>query len=498
MPYGQDYNSALSAWDQRSLLDRLGTLGITGQVDEGGNQRYYDQSGQLMRFDGSQPGATTPDRAGAFNGQDYFSKLGIIPIDPTLTNNGPGVDSPRMSPAEAQAWQDNQARSYNQFGFNFQNYDDMLRHMAGPGHYEDDPTLGRIYVPDNRDSNKWNLDFMGKSAVQGGALNKTILNAANSGAFVKAPALAVLGAGYGDIFNAGANPWFGGPDVPYDVGQNLVNNPDVFNPGADPSLGVNPQIDQPYDVGDNLVNNPDVFNGTQPPAPVTTGTPTMNPGNPAPGTPGYVPGGASAAQGLLSKILNGSATADDYTKLLGTIGSTGVGLFGADAQRSAYNSAADKYLALGEPSRARLEASYQPGFSMANEPGYKDALDQGTQSFLRAASAGNAPGVSSGNPFGNPGAWAETQKYVDNNFTLPQLNNYRNQNAAQGGLGLGIAGTNSTAGAGTAGQGYNAAGYGLGQITNPTSGIDDWLKKLTQGGLGGLGGFKLNLGSGLT
>lgn len=37
----------------------------------------------------------------------------------------------------------------------------------------------------------------------------------------------------------------------YDVGENLVNNPDIFN---------NYGPDIPYDVGENLVNNPDVFN----------------------------------------------------------------------------------------------------------------------------------------------------------------------------------------------------------------------------------------------
>ncbi len=352
---------------------------------------------------------------------------------------------------------------------------------------------------------------MGKSARQGNFVDNAVNNFADNGGIVKALGTAVLAPGISDlvggVLGGGVpNDWGGGWDA-YgggpDIGVNPQTVPDIAEENLlDPSRIYNNGNSATYPPVTttgipNLPPIPRIPTDTQPPAPVSNGTPTMNPGNPAPGTPGYVPGGASAAQGLLSKILNGTATADDYTKLLGTLGSTGLGLLGSDAQRSAYNSAADKYLALGEPSRARLEASYQPGFSMANEPGYKDALDQGTQSFLRAASAGNAPGVSSGNPFGNPGAWAETQKYVDNNFTLPQLNNYRNQNAAQGGLGLGIAGTNSTAGAQQTGNGYTTASYGLDQLTNPQSGIDAWLKKLG-GGLGGLGGFSLNLGKGLT
>ena len=94
----------------------------------------------------------------------------------------------------------------------------------------------------------------------------------------------------------------------------------------------------------------------------------------------------------------------------------------------------DRYFGIGAPARARLEASYQPGFSMGNEPGYKDAIDQVMNSYLRKASVG-------GNPFENPGVSMEANKYVTAGTALPQLNTYRSQNLAGGNVGLDTAGS---------------------------------------------------------
>jgi len=169
--------------------------------------------------------------------------------------------------------------------------------------------------------------------------------------------------------------------------------------------------------------------------------------------------------------------------MAGSLGGSALGALGSDAQRSALNTTADKYLQMGAPYRGLLGQSYQPGFTMMNEPGYKDALDASTNSFLRAASAGQAPGVSGGNPMDNPGAWAETQKYVTANTALPALNTYRSQLGSFGQLGTNTAGTANLQAAAGAGGGYNAAGYGLGQMTNPSSSLDDLLKQFGQLGL---------------
>lgn len=138
----------------------------------------------------------------------------------------------------------------------------------------------------------------------------------------------------------------------------------------------------------------------------------------------------------LSRILKGDGGLDDWLKVGGAVGPSLIGAYSANKQADAYRDQMDKYFGLGAPSRARFEGSFAPGFSMENEPGYKQALETAQDQFLRAASAGRASGVSRGNPFDNPGAWAETMKYVLGSTALPALQNYRNTNAAAGQLGV--------------------------------------------------------------
>jgi hypothetical protein len=88
----------------------------------------------------------------------------------------------------------------------------------------------------------------------------------------------------------------------------------------------------------------------------------------------------------------------------------------------------------------------------------------------------------------NPGAWAETMKYVNSSLALPQLNTYRGQLGQFGGMGLNTAGAASLGGAQTAGGGLDAIGYGLGTIFNPQPNYADIFKQMG-------GGFKLNNGS---
>lgn len=205
----------------------------------------------------------------------------------------------------------------------------------------------------------------------------------------------------------------------------------------------------------------------QSPAPVQNGptTPSTGPGGSV--SPLTTASTVASSGSALSRIINGTGTAADWASLAGTIGATGLGLLGSDKQTEALKGISDQYLALGAPSRARLEASYQPGFNIGNEPGLKSAMDTAASTWSRAAAAGHAPGVSAGNPFDNPGAGIEANKYLLGNFALPQLNTYRSQNASQGGLGLNTAGTAALGGAQASGGTYNALGYGLSQLTNP-------------------------------
>ena len=202
------------------------------------------------------------------------------------------------------------------------------------------------------------------------------------------------------------------------------------------------------------------------------GAGSVNPGNwldpytgGGPGTSGLkeivdkirnIPGGSS----ILQRLFNGQATPADYTQLLGTLGSAGLAALSANQQQNALSSTANKYLELGAPYRERLNASYAPGFTLANEPGYKDAIDQAMQSFLRKASTG-------GNPFENPGVSQEILKGVNAGLTLPQLNTYRSQLGSFGQLGTNTAGTADLAATQQAGGVANALQSVLGTLTTP-------------------------------
>lgn len=191
---------------------------------------------------------------------------------------------------------------------------------------------------------------------------------------------------------------------------------------------------------------------------------------------------AGAASNALGRIIDGTATSSDWTQVLGGAGSALLGVAGSNAQADAYSDVANKYLALGAPYRDKLTASYAPGFSMADQPDFQNALDVGAQAAARATSA------RVGNPVDNPGAYAEMQKYITGSLALPQLNTYRSQLGSFGGLGVNTAGTASMGGASQAGGMYDAIGSGLASLTKPKNPYEDMFKGL-------MGGFKLNTGS---
>ena len=192
---------------------------------------------------------------------------------------------------------------------------------------------------------------------------------------------------------------------------------------------------------------------------------------------GTTAAGTAAAGTALSRILDGTATTADYVSVAGQAGATGLGLLGDRASEKAYRDMVNQYLGLGAPSRARLEASYAPGFDLASgDPAFASALDRAGQSAARGASA------KYGNPAGNPGAMAEIQKYITESVSLPYLLNYRGQNAAAGGLGVPGATQASLARAGGAGDIYDVLGYGLGEVTRPRNSLADILKMMQASG----------------
>lgn len=185
-------------------------------------------------------------------------------------------------------------------------------------------------------------------------------------------------------------------------------------------------------------------------------------------------GASSLASGgsALSRLLDGTATSADYLQLAGGVGSSLLGVAGSNAQADAYGNVADKYLALGAPYRAKLLETYAPGYSIADSPDFKNALDVGAQAAARATSA------KYGNPVDNPGAYAEMQKYISGSLALPQLNTTRSQLGTFGQLGTNIAGANDTQAAGQTSGIYNSIGTGLYNLTQPQSPVTGALSKL--------------------
>lgn len=182
---------------------------------------------------------------------------------------------------------------------------------------------------------------------------------------------------------------------------------------------------------------------------------------------------AQAGGGAISRLLNGDASTQDWMKLLTSLGSTGLGLAGANAQTGALNDVYDKQMALGAPSRARFEGSFAPGFNLATgDPGFQQALATSGDVATRAA------GAKYGNPAESPGAMAEIQKYILGSTYLPQLNTYRSQNLTGGQLGTNTAGTAALGGAQASGGMYNALGSGLAQLTAPDNSLASLMKQL--------------------
>jgi hypothetical protein len=227
-----------------------------------------------------------------------------------------------------------------------------------------------------------------------------------------------------------------------------------------------------------------VASGAGPFVPATLGTaaagglskllapPSAAAGGTAGGSAAAASGAAAGTTTALGRILRGDGSLEDYLSALGALGATGLGIAGANSQANAYKDLANQYLALGAPSRARYEASFDPNFNVNDIPGYTSSVDTTTNTLLRQLSAQN------GNPFGNPGGLAEALKYVEGNVALPAIESYRNQNAATGGYNAFSTAAPSAAATGVGAQGgvYNALGYGLGQVTNPPTTLADYIK----------------------
>lgn len=165
----------------------------------------------------------------------------------------------------------------------------------------------------------------------------------------------------------------------------------------------------------------------------------------------------------------------------GTLGSligAGLGAYGASTQADAYSELAGRYEGYGAPSRARYEASYAPGFTMENDPGYKDALNQSAKGTLHGLSA-------QGNPADSPNAWAASLSDLFQKSAYPALQNYRTTNSNAGG----ISSLQNTApelqakAIGSNSNIFNAIGSGVSNVFNPPQTLAEQLAALKNSGL---------------
>ena len=333
--------------------------------------------------------------------------------------------------------------------------------------------------------------IFGAGAAGGAAEGAAALGELGSGAYgIGAPSLGLQGAGLGVVEGGGV---LGSGAAGVAGGSSFFPAADALALGGTSASG----LAGPVSFGD-LLNTPlgSGMTGSAPTSVSPTGGPLGSGTAGVPGagdimgtgattatnaaaTTGATTSATTAAQtgSVLSRIIDGSATTADWASLAGTGLSTGLGVLGANQQADAYKDVADKYLALGAPYRDKLSASYAPGFSMADQPDFMNALNLSADAVARATST-------KANTF-DPGAQMEMQKYVSGSLALPQLNTYRSQLGTFGNLGTNVAGTTDAASAGQTGSMYNALGYGLGQITQPqsntNSALSDLLKRYSTG-----------------
>jgi hypothetical protein len=194
--------------------------------------------------------------------------------------------------------------------------------------------------------------------------------------------------------------------------------------------------------------------------------------NAAAGMGGYNPSLASSAAGSLGSSGSGLfGGIGDFINsplgsLIGKVAPSVLGYLGADKQADMNRDMFNQYWGAGAPFRSLALQTTQPGFDIGKEPGFQNAMDTTMNTYMRAASAGNAQGVAGGNPFNNPGAFMESQKYLAGNLALPYLQNYRSWLTNAGQLGMNQAVPFGTGQVGAEGGKYDSIGYGLGELFN--------------------------------
>lgn len=365
------------------------------------------------------------------------------------------------------------------------------------GHWKDIGG-GNVWAPDAADENDWLAPvsmiasyglngalqgaFSGLGGVEGAALPAGMEYTAQAAGGMEPSSLSVTDVG-GDVLAQGPGPWANTPPYP-DYASQLVNGTTNYGqlgaqlgevgfstPGSvgyiplDYSGGATGSFRNPDgSFGSTAANSAVGGAGVAASAGASGGnTPWMT-------DPGML-GGLSSALGL------SGITGADLFKMAGSALPGLMGAYASSKQSDTLAGLAKEYAAYGAPSRARYEASFAPGFSMAQDPGYQDALDASSKATMRSMSV-------NGNPAGSPNAWAATMKDTYDRTAYPALQQYRNQNAATSG----IANFNAAAPGVQTGQVqananiWNGIGSAIGNVTNPAPTLAEIMKMYGGGG----------------
>lgn len=175
----------------------------------------------------------------------------------------------------------------------------------------------------------------------------------------------------------------------------------------------------------------------------------------------------AAAKSTLGKLLSGQGTQQDWASLLGTLGSTGLGVLGSNQQSDALTQIANQ-------SRSDRAPFLNAATGWLNNPSSYYSSEP-----AQAAMKGVLHGLSvNGNPANNPTALASA--------TEAGLRNW--QNAVTGFGNIGLSGQDSrnsllSNAAAADSNVYNALGYGLNNLTQPKQSLSDLMKAFSLTGL---------------
>jgi len=178
----------------------------------------------------------------------------------------------------------------------------------------------------------------------------------------------------------------------------------------------------------------------------------------------------AARQTALSRVLDGTASTQDYVTLFGQVAPSLLGMYASDRQADAYGDLAARYEGYGAPYRDRLAATYSDPTAFLKSPEVQVPVQMGTDALARALST-------QGNPAGSGTALQTLQDYATNQY-WSRLGQERDRLAGFGGLTqYAAAAPQIQMGAiGAEGNVYNALGAGVANVTQPPRTLEDMIR----------------------